>query len=118
MMGLLNIFVASAMASTTPQAADFLPVPGVSDPMYVVSGSIVRDDESTFVTTLSPLEEMGLMSMRLEVDCAARRYRPLAVSFYNQDGTPRRTTGPDGPDAPPGGWATRNAPQIAAVVCG
>ena len=118
MMGLLSIFVAGAWASTTPQAADFLPVSGTSDPMYVVAGTIVRDDRSTFVTTLTLLEELGLMSMRLEMDCAARRYRPLAISFYNQDGTPRSSTGQDGPDAPPAGWATRNAAQIAAVVCG
>ena len=117
MMGLLNILIAGAMASTTPQGADFLPVPGVSDPMYVVAGSIVRGDQSTFATVLTPLEEMGLMSTRLEMDCTARQYRALAISFYNQDGTPRSSIGPDG-SVPPSGWFTRKAAEIATVICG
>lgn len=117
MTGLLILGAFGAVASASPQAAGFLRVAGVSDPMYVVEGSIVENDGSTLVTIITPLDEMGLMSMRIEMDCAARKYRPLVVSFYNQDGSPRSSTGAGENPGPPIGWATRNAAEIAAVVC-
>ena len=117
MTGLLGVLATGAMAWINPQPADFQRVNGVSDPMYVVEGSIVRSEHSTFVTVITPLDEMGLMSMRLEMDCAARRYRPLIVSFYNLDGSPRSSTGANDGSGPQAGWATRNAVEIAALVC-
>lgn len=117
MIGLLGVFAMGAVAPTIPQPSDFVRVSTVSGSIYVVQGSKVRSENSTLVTVITPLQEMGLMSMRLEMDCAARRYRPLVVSFYNQDGSPRRSTGVGEGEGPAPGWATRNAAEIAAVVC-
>lgn len=116
-MGLSAVIALAAFASTIPQGADFLRVHGVSDPMYVVEGSIVRSDHSTLATVITPLDEMGMMSMRVEMDCVARRYRPVVVTFYNQDGSPRRSTAASEGPVPQAGWATRNAVEIAAIVC-
>ena len=114
---LLGVLALGAVATTNLEAADFQRVSGVSDPKYVVEGSIVRSEHATFVTVITPLGEMGLMSMRLEMDCAARRYRPLVVSFYNLDGSPRSSTGANDGTGAQAGWATRNAVEIAALVC-
>lgn len=117
MSGLVAAVIVGTIIPTSSPPADFLRVDGASDSMYVVRGSIVATERTTFVTLVTPLDEQGLMSVRIEMDCRARRYRPVVVSFYNLDGSPRSSTGSgDGPDAAPG-WATRNAAEIAAVVC-
>lgn len=81
------------------------------DTQYLVSGSIVRSDGLHLGTVVKPLGEYGLMSIQIEMDCAAQKWRSTSISFYNQDGTLRRSsTGPSG-------WATRNVQGIAEQFC-
>lgn len=83
------------------------------DPLFVIEGSVVRGESFHLGTLVIPLEERGLMMMQIEMDCAAMRYRPMAVSFYNRDGTPQGTTGSN----PAPGWSNRNARGIAEYFC-
>ena len=87
------------------------------DPMYVIEGSVVQNGETRLATVVWPQEEMGLMSMRVEVDCAQQRWRALQVTFYNVDGSVRRSTGSGVSAEPVPGWATRNGARIAARAC-
>ena len=87
------------------------------DPMYVIEGSVVQTGETRLATVVWPQEEMGLMSMRVEVDCPQQRWRALQITFYNVDGTVRRSTGTGEPAQAMPGWATRNGGRIAARAC-
>jgi DNA-binding CsgD family transcriptional regulator len=83
------------------------------DAIYVVDGSVVRGDLLQLGTVVLPLEENGLMTMQIEMDCAAQKWRPTAISFYNQDGTPRQSAGM----RPGRGWSRRNVVGIAEYFC-
>lgn len=83
------------------------------DALYIVEGSVVRGEALTLATLVMPLGEYGLMSMRIQMDCQAERWQPTAISFYNQDGTPRRSADMGGNS----GWSTRNVEAIAEKVC-
>lgn len=83
------------------------------DPLFVIEGSVARGEPFHLGTLVIPLEERGLMMMQIEMDCAALRYRPTAISFYNRDGTPRGSTGSN----PSTGWSRRNVQGIAEYFC-
>jgi hypothetical protein len=91
--------------------------PPMPDAMYVIEGSVVQTGETRLATVVWPQEEMGLMSMRVEVDCAQQRWRPLQITFYDADGSLRRSTGRSDVAEPITGWATRNGARIAARAC-
>ena len=101
----------------TPEAGELVRVARTGDPLYVVSGSVVHQDHLILATLIKPLGEYGLMSMRVQMDCAGRRYRTTMVSFYNQDGSLRRSADMSAGGRLEGGWATRNADGIAEQVC-
>lgn len=103
----------AAPASQALAPAAFTRLNTSGDALYVVDGSVVRGDLLQLGTLVIPLEEMGLMTMQIEMNCAAQKWRPTAISFYNQDGTPRRSTGM----RPGGGWSTRNVVGIAEYFC-
>jgi DNA-binding CsgD family transcriptional regulator len=108
----------SAGASVDPAAHALAPTAftrlnTVGDALYVVEGSVVQGDPLHLGTLVIPLEERGLMTMQIEMNCAARKWRPTAISFYNQDGTPRQSTGM----RPARGWSTRNVQGIAEYFC-
>jgi len=100
-------------ASQTLGPAAFTRLNSAGDPLFVVDGSVVRGDPLHLGTLVIPLEENGLMTMQIEMNCVARKWRPTAISFYNQDGTPRQSTGM----RPGRGWSTRNVAGIADYFC-
>ena len=100
-----------------PQVGELVRLNTVGDPLYLVEGSITHAGSLTLGTIIKPLGEYGLMSMRFEMDCSARRYRPTVVSFYKQDGSLRNSADMSAGGSLEGGWATRNADGIAEKVC-
>lgn len=100
-------------ASQALGPAAFTRLNTAGDALYVVDGSVVRGDFLHLGTLVIPLEENGLMTMQIEMNCAARKWRPTAISFYNQDGTPRQSAGM----RPGRGWSTRNVAGIAEYFC-
>lgn len=100
------------VAKTSASAA-FTRLNTAVNELYVVEGSVVRGDPFHLGTLVIPLEDQGLMTMQIEMNCAAQNWRPKAVSFYNQDGTPRGSTG----RRPAPGWTTRDVQGIAEYFC-
>lgn len=116
---MLNIIAAMAVFTfqSNTHASELVHTDTTGDVLYVVEGSIISDDKITLATVVRPLGEYGFMSMRVEMDCSAYRYRPTVVSFYNQDGSLRRSTDMSVKLSPDAGWATRNAGDIAGQIC-
>lgn len=109
MLAILSLLL---IAIPDPEAQAVVP-----DPMYVIEGSVVQTGQTRMATVVWPQDEMGLMSMRVEVDCSQQRWRPLQISFYNVDGSLRRSTGHGNQAEPVTGWSTRNGARIAAQAC-
>lgn len=105
--------VGQASSSGQSPSGALIRLDTVGDPLYVVEGSVVRSDGSTLATMVKPLGGYGLMSTRIEVDCGARKWRATAISFSNQDGTPRSSSDM----GTTMGWGTRNMDAIAEKVC-
>lgn len=102
--------------STSPiqtDAGGFTRLDTVGDATYLLDGSVVRGSRLHQGTLVTPLGERGVASVRIEVDCVAKKWRAITISFYNQDGTPRRSTDM----GPSSGWSTRNAQGITEPFC-
>ena len=99
-----------------PQVGELIHI-NTRAPLYLVEGSVTRDDGLTLATFIKPLDDHGLMSMRLEIDCSARRYRPNFVSFYTRDGSVRRSGEMSMGLSPESGWSPQNADGVAESVC-
>lgn len=108
-----NVFTPVGPVAQGMAPAAFTRLNTAGDPLFVIEGSVVRGEPFQLGTLVIPLEERGLMMMQIEMDCAAMRYRPTAVSFYNRDGTPQGTTGSN----PAPGWSSRNAQGVAEYFC-
>lgn len=115
---MLTSFAAIALIAlqTVPQVGELVPI-STRAPLYLVEGSVTRMGELTLATFIKPVGDSGLMSMRLEIDCSTRRYRPTFVSFYNPDGSLRRTGDQSMGLSPESGWSPQNADGIAEPVC-
>jgi hypothetical protein len=109
--------MAAFIAQPDPLPGELLWVDAPGDAQYVVEGSIVQTNTTTLATVIKPLGEYGLMSLRLEMDCSTRRYRPNLIVFYNQDGSLRRSTDLTLGRSADVDWAERNGEGIAARIC-